>query len=75
MISEDIGVKLENATLKDLGQCKKVTIDKDNTTIVEGAGKRSDIEGRIKQIRAEIEETTSDYDREKLQRASGKDCG
>ena len=75
VISEDIGVKLENATLKDLGQCKKVTIDKDNTTIVEGAGKRSDIEGRIKQIRAEIEETTSDYDREKLQERLAKIVG
>jgi len=75
VISEEIGVKLENATLKDLGQCKKVTIDKDNTTIVEGAGKRSDIEGRIKQIRAEIEETTSDYDREKLQERLAKIVG
>jgi chaperonin GroEL len=75
VISEELGVKLENATLKDLGQCKKVTIDKDNTTIVEGAGKRSDIEGRIKQIRAEIEETTSDYDREKLQERLAKIVG
>ncbi|HQH28692.1 MAG TPA: chaperonin GroEL, partial [Oligoflexia bacterium] len=75
VISEELGVKLENATLKDLGQCKKVTIDKDNTTIVEGAGKRSEIEGRIKQIRAEIEETTSDYDREKLQERLAKIVG
>ena len=67
VISEDLGIKLENIKLKDLGTCKTVKIDKDNTTIVDGAGTRSSIEGRVKQIRAQIEETTSDYDREKLQ--------
>src|SRR2546423_9629846 len=66
-ITEDLGIKLENIKLEDLGKAKKVVVDKDNTTIVEGAGKSSTIEGRIKQIRAQIEETTSDYDREKLQ--------
>src|SRR5487761_249008 len=66
-ISEDLGIKLENVKLEDLGKAKKLTIDKDNTTIVEGAGKTSDIEGRVKQIRTQIEDTTSDYDREKLQ--------
>src|SRR6202163_4965754 len=66
-ITEDLGVKLESIKLDDLGKAKKVVVDKDNTTIVEGAGKQSAIEGRIKQIRAQIEETTSDYDREKLQ--------
>jgi chaperonin GroEL len=75
VISEDMGVKLENATVKDLGTCKKVTIDKDNTTLVDGAGKRSDIEARVKQIRAEIEETKSDYDREKLQERLAKIVG
>jgi len=75
VVSEDLGIKLENITLKDLGRCKKVTIDKDNTTIVDGAGKRSDIEGRVKQIRAEIEETKSDYDREKLQERLAKIVG
>jgi chaperonin GroEL len=75
MISEDLGVKLENVTLKMLGQAKKVTIDKDNTTIVDGAGKKSDIEGRVKQIKAQIEETTSDYDREKLQERQAKLAG
>ncbi|HON58070.1 MAG TPA: chaperonin GroEL [Smithella sp.] len=75
VISEDMGVKLENASVKDLGTCKKVTIDKDNTTIVDGAGKRSDIEARVKQIRAEIEETKSDYDREKLQERLAKIVG
>src|ERR1700674_655613 len=64
-ITEDLGIKLENIKLDDLGKAKKVVVDKDNTTIVEGAGKQSGIEGRIKQIRAQIEETTSDYDREK----------
>src|SRR5207245_827833 len=63
-VSEDLGLKLENLTLKDLGRAKKITVDKDNTTIVEGAGKSSDIQARVKQIRAQIEETTSDYDRE-----------
>src|SRR3989441_10017482 len=66
-ITEDLGIKLENVKIEDLGQAKKITADKDNTTIVEGKGKRADIEGRVKQIRAQIEETTSDYDREKLQ--------
>lgn len=75
LISEDVGIKLENVTLKDLGTCKKVTVDKDNTTIVDGAGNRADIEGRVKQIRAEIEETKSDYDREKLQERLAKIVG
>jgi chaperonin GroEL len=66
-ISEDLGIKLENVTLEMLGRAKKVTIDKENTTIVDGAGKKPDIEARVKQIKAQIEETTSDYDREKLQ--------
>src|ERR1700719_116196 len=66
-ISEELGLKLENITLADLGKAKRLVVDKDNTTIIDGAGKKSDIEGRIKQIRAQIEETTSDYDREKLQ--------
>src|SRR5947199_138052 len=67
VIAEELGMKLENVTLQDLGRCKRLVVDKDNTTIVDGAGKKADIEGRIKQIRAQIEETTSDYDREKLQ--------
>src|ERR1700704_6402838 len=67
LIAEDLGIKLESVSLKDLGRAKRVVIDKDNTTIVDGAGKKSDIEARVKQIRARIEETTSDYDREKLQ--------
>jgi chaperonin GroEL len=75
MISEDLGIKLENVGLEDLGRAKKVHIDKDNTTIVEGAGSRSAIEGRVKQIRAQIEETTSDYDREKLQERLAKLVG
>jgi len=75
MIAEEIGTKLENVTLKDFGRCKRVRIDKDNTTIVDGAGKRADIEGRIRQIRAQIEETTSDYDREKLQERLAKLVG
>src|SRR2546426_1052511 len=66
-ITEDLGIKLENIRLEDLGRSKKIVIDKDNTTIIEGRGKTSEIEGRVKQIRAQIEETTSDYDREKLQ--------
>ncbi len=74
-ISEDLGVKLENLTLADLGRAKKVVVDKDNTTIVEGGGKTSAIEGRIKQIRMQIEETTSDYDREKLQERLAKLAG
>ncbi len=75
MIAEDLGVKLETVTLNDLGRAKRVTIDKDNTTIVDGAGKKSDIEARVKQIRAQIEETTSDYDREKLQERLAKLVG
>jgi chaperonin GroEL len=75
MIAEELGLKLENVTLKDLGRCKRVVIDKDNTTIIDGAGKKPDIEGRIKQIRAQIEETTSDYDREKLQERLAKLVG
>ncbi len=75
MISEDMGSKLENITLEDLGRAKKIMIDKDNTTIIDGAGKRADLEGRVKQIRAQIEETTSDYDREKLQERLAKLVG
>jgi chaperonin GroEL len=75
VISEDLGIKLENVKLEDLGKAKKITIDKDNTTIVEGAGKQSDIEGRVKTMRAQIEETTSDYDREKLQERLAKLVG
>ena len=75
MIAEELGLKLENVTLKDLGRAKRVVIDKDNTTIIDGAGKKADIEGRIKQIRAQIEETTSDYDREKLQERLAKLVG
>jgi chaperonin GroEL len=74
-ITEDLGIKLENLKLEDLGRAKKVTIDKDNTTIVEGAGTRKAIEGRVKQIRTQIEETTSDYDREKLQERLAKLVG
>jgi chaperonin GroEL len=74
-ITEDLGIKLENVKLEDLGRAKKVTIDKDNTTIVEGSGKTSAIEGRVKQIRTQIEETTSDYDREKLQERLAKLVG
>jgi chaperonin GroEL len=74
-ITEDLGIKLENIKLEDLGKAKKVVVDKDNTTIVEGAGKSSSIEGRIKQIRAQIDETTSDYDREKLQERLAKLAG
>jgi chaperonin GroEL len=74
-ITEDLGIKLENIKVTDLGRAKKVVIDKDNTTIVEGAGKSKEIEGRIKQIRAQIEETTSDYDREKLQERLAKLAG
>ncbi len=74
-ITEDLGIKLENIKLEDLGKAKKIVVDKDNTTIVEGAGKTASIEGRIKQIRAQIEETTSDYDREKLQERLAKLAG
>ncbi len=75
VISEDLGVKLESVTLNDLGTAKTVTIDKDNTTIVDGGGSRKDLEGRVKQIRAQIDETTSDYDREKLQERLAKLVG
>jgi chaperonin GroEL len=75
MISEDLGIKLENITMEDLGRAKHVVIDKDNTTIVEGAGSSKDIEGRVKQIRTQVEETTSDYDREKLQERLAKLVG
>jgi chaperonin GroEL len=75
MIAEELGIKLENVTLKDLGRAKRVIVDKDNTTIVEGGGKKSGIEGRISQIRAQIDETTSDYDREKLQERLAKLAG
>ena len=74
-ITEDLGLKLENIKIEDLGKAKKVTIDKDNTTIVEGAGAQKDIEGRVKQIRTQVEETTSDYDREKLQERLAKLVG
>ncbi len=75
VIAEELGIKLENVTLQDLGRAKRVVVDKDNTTIIDGAGKKADIEGRIKQIRAQIEETTSDYDREKLQERLAKLVG
>jgi chaperonin GroEL len=74
-ITEDLGIKLENVKLEDLGRAKKVTIDKDNTTIVAGAGKASEIEGRIKQLRIQVEDTTSDYDKEKLQERLAKLVG
>jgi len=75
VVSEDLGIKLENISLKDLGTAKRITIDKDNTTIVDGGGERSALEGRVKQIRTQIEETTSDYDREKLQERLAKLIG
>jgi chaperonin GroEL len=75
VISEDLGIKLENIKLNDLGHAKRITIDKDNTTVVDGAGDKDDIEARVKQIRAQIEETTSDYDREKLQERLAKIIG
>ena len=75
VISEDLGIKLENVRLEDLGTAKKVTIDKDNTTLVEGGGRQEDIAGRVKQIRTQVEETTSDYDREKLQERLAKLVG
>jgi len=75
VISEDLGIKLENITVSDLGRAKRMTIDKDNTTIVDGAGSRSALEGRVRQIRAQIDETTSDYDREKLQERLAKLIG
>jgi chaperonin GroEL len=74
-ISEDLGIKLENISVDDLGRARKVTIDKDNTTVVEGAGKASDIKARVNQIRAQIDTTTSDYDREKLQERLAKLVG
>ena len=74
-ITEDLGIKLENVKIEDLGRAKKITIDKDNTTIVEGAGKPSEIEGRVKQIRQQVENTTSDYDKEKLQERLAKLVG
>jgi chaperonin GroEL len=74
-IMEETGIKLEGVKLEDLGQAKRIVIDKDNTTIIEGAGKKKDIEGRVKQLRAQIEETTSDYDREKLQERLAKLVG
>jgi chaperonin GroEL len=75
LIAEELGMKLENVTLKDLGRAKRIVVDKENTTIIDGAGKKADIEARIKQIRAQIEETTSDYDREKLQERLAKLVG
>jgi chaperonin GroEL len=75
VISEDMGMKLENATLQDLGRARKIAIDKDNTTVIDGAGSRAELEGRVKQIRAQIDETTSDYDREKLQERLAKLVG
>jgi len=75
LISEEMGAKLENAKIEDLGRCRKLTIDKDNTTIIDGAGERASLEGRVKQIRAQIDETTSDYDREKLQERLAKLVG
>ena len=74
-LTEDLGVKLENIKIEDLGKAKKVTIDKDNTTIVEGAGESKAIEGRVKQLRVQVEETSSDYDREKLQERLAKLVG
>ena len=74
-LTEDLGIKLENVTLEDLGQAKRITVDKDSTTIVEGAGKTSDIQGRVAQLKKQIEETTSDYDREKLQERLAKLAG
>jgi chaperonin GroEL len=74
-VTEDLGIRLESIKIEDLGQAKKVTIDKDNTTIIEGAGKSSAIEGRVKQLRAQVEDTTSDYDREKLQERLAKLVG
>ncbi|MEM1024503.1 MAG: chaperonin GroEL [Myxococcota bacterium] len=75
VVSEDLGIKLENITLKDLGEAKRITIDKDNTTVVDGAGQDADLQARIKQIKAQIEETSSDYDREKLQERLAKLVG
>jgi chaperonin GroEL len=74
-LMEETGIKLEGVRLEDLGRAKRVTVDKDNTTLIDGAGKQKEIEGRIKQLRAQIEETTSDYDREKLQERLAKLAG
>ena len=74
-VTEDLGIKLESIKMEDLGQAKKITIDKDNTTIIEGAGNSTAIEGRVKQLRAQVEDTTSDYDREKLQERLAKLVG
>merc|ERR1711916_119146 len=75
VISEDLGIKLENVKLDDLGSCKKIKVDKDNSTIVNGGGKKSDIEARCASIKQQVEETTSDYDREKLQERLAKLAG
>ncbi|MCK4785848.1 MAG: chaperonin GroEL, partial [Desulfobacteraceae bacterium] len=75
VVSEDMGIKLENITINDLGAAKRITVDKDNTTIIDGGGSRDALEGRVKQIRVQIEETTSDYDREKLQERLAKLIG
>jgi len=75
VISEDLGIKLENVKLEDLGSAKKITIDKDNTTIIDGAGNSDDLQGRVKTLKAQIEDTTSDYDREKLQERLAKLVG
>ena len=75
VVSEDLGIKLENVSLKDLGQCKRATVDKDNTTLVDGIGKKNDIESRIKMIQGQVDNTTSDYDREKLQERLAKLVG
>src|SRR6202035_1992332 len=75
VISEDLGIKLENVTLDMMGKAKRVRVEKENTTIIDGAGKKDDIQGRITQIKAQIEETTSDYDREKLQERLAKLAG
>src|SRR5204863_2528936 len=74
-ITEDLGIKLENIALEDLGTAKKIVIDKDNTTIIEGGGKRAAIEGRVKQLRSQVDDTSSDYDREKLQERLAKLVG
>jgi len=75
LLTEDLGIKLENVGLEDLGKAKRITVDKENTTIIEGEGKNADIQGRVNQIRRQIEETTSDYDREKLQERLAKLAG
>src|SRR5260370_3428640 len=74
-ITEDLGLKLENVQVNDLGRAKKITIDKDNTTIVEGKGKAAEIEGRVREIRSQVDKTTSDYDKEKLQERLAKLVG